>query len=101
MTIEITGPPDTPVSGPPDALQQNGVQRQDQASVTTVLITEAEVALGTATATGVRRKERRWVALLNRIVVAAPKESRPKRRPYLPRMAYLYDPRMAREMERL
>jgi hypothetical protein len=101
MTIEITGPPEMPASGPPDALQQNGVQTQDQASVTTVLITKAEVALAAAAATGVRRKERRWVALLSRTFVAAPNESRPKRRPYLPRMAYLDHPRMAREVERL
>jgi hypothetical protein len=101
MTIEITGPPETPVSGPPDALQQNGVQTQDQASVATALITQAGVALGAATATGVHWKERRWIALLDRIFVAAPKESRPKRGPYLPRMAYLADSRMAREMERL
>jgi hypothetical protein len=46
MTIEITGESD-----PPDALQQGGVQMQDQASDTTVLITEAQVALGTAAAT--------------------------------------------------
>ena len=101
MTIEITGAPEPPASDPPDALQQDGVKKQDQASDTTVLITEAEVALGTAAATGVRRKDRRWVALLSRIFVAAPKESRPKRRPYQPRMAYLDHPRMAREMERL
>lgn len=101
MTIETTGPLEKPASGPPDALQQNGVQTRGQASVTTVLITEAEMALGTAAATGARRKERRWVALLSRIFLAAPKKSRPKRRPYLPRMAYLDHPRMAREMERL
>jgi hypothetical protein len=95
MTIEITGAHETPASDPPDALTQ------DQASDTTVLITEAHVALGTAAATGVRRKDRRWVALLSRIFVPAPKESRPKRRPYQPRMAYLDHPRMAREMERL
>jgi hypothetical protein len=96
MTIEITGESD-----PPDALQQGGVQMHDQASDTTVLITEAQVALGTAAATGVRRKDRRWVALLSRIFVPAPKESRPKRRPYQPRMAYLDHSQMAREMERL
>ena len=101
MTIEIAGGPEQPASDPPDLLQQGGVQTQDQASDTTVLITEAEVALGTAAATGVRRKDRRWVALLSRIFVAAPKESRPKRRPYHPRMAYLDHPRTAREMERL
>jgi hypothetical protein len=96
MTIDITGESD-----PPDALQQGGVQMQDQASDTTVLITEAQVALGTAASTGVRRKDRRWVALLGRIFVPAPKESHPKRRAYQPRMAYLDHPRMAREMERL
>jgi hypothetical protein len=72
MTIEIPGAPETP---------QGGVRKQDQASDTTVLITEAQVALGTAAATGLRRKDRRWVALLSRIFVAAPKASRPKRRP--------------------
>src|ERR1700720_182214 len=101
MTIEKAGAPETPASDPPDALQQDGVQTQDQASDTTVLITEAEVALGTAAATGVRRKDRRWVALLSRIFVAAPKESRPKRRRYQPRMAYLEHSLMARGMERL
>jgi hypothetical protein len=101
VTIEITGAPERPASDPPDVLQQDGVQMQDQASDTTVLITEAQVALGTAAATGVRRKNRRWVALLSRMFVAAPKASRPRRRPYQPRMAYLDHPRMAREMERL
>jgi hypothetical protein len=101
MTIEITRAPEPPLSDPPDVLPQDGVQTQDQASDTTVLITEAEVALGTAAATGVRRRDRRWVALLGRIFVPAPKASRPKRRPYRPRMAYLDYPRMAREVERL
>ena len=101
MTIEITGAPEQPAPDPPDVLQQGGFQTQDQASDTTVLITMAQVALGTAAATGVRRKDRRWVALLSRIFVPPPKESRPKRRPYPPRMAYLDHPRMAREMERL
>jgi hypothetical protein len=100
MTIEITGLPETPGSEPPDALQQNGVQTRDQASDTTVLITEAEVALGTAAATAVRQQERRWVALLSRIF-AVPKKSRSKRRPYLPPMPYLEPARLAREMERL
>ena len=76
MTIEITGAPEPPASDPPDALQQDA-QRQDQASDTTLLITEAEVALGSAAAIGLRRKDRRWVALLSRIFVAAPKASRP------------------------
>jgi len=100
MTIEITGLPETPAPEPPDTLQQNSVQTQDQASDTTVLITQAEVALGTAAATGVRGKERRWVALLSRIF-ALPKKSQPKRRPYQLRTTYLDGARMAREMERL
>src|ERR1700739_1135696 len=100
MTTEITGLPETPGSEPPDALQQNGVQTRDQASDTTVLITEEEVALGTAAAMAVRQQERRWVALLSRIF-AVPKKSRSKRRPYLPPMAYLEQARLAREMERL
>ena len=101
MTIEITGAPQTPASDPPDVLQQGGVQMQDQACDTTVLITVAQVAFGTAAATRARRKDRRWVALLSRIFVPAPKASRPKRRPYQPRVAYLDHPRMEREMERL
>jgi|KBSSwiStaDraftv2_1062776.scaffolds.fasta_scaffold296044_3 hypothetical protein len=60
MTIEITGAPETPASDPPDALQQDG-QAQDQACDTTVPITEAEAALGTVAAMGVRRKDRRWL----------------------------------------
>src|ERR1700740_1954574 len=99
MTIEITGLPEPPASDPPDVLQQDGVQMQDEASDTTVLITEAEVALGTSAATGVRRKDSRWVALPSRIFVPAPKASRPKRRRYRPRMAYLEHSLMAREME--
>jgi hypothetical protein len=101
MTIEILGAPEPPACDPPDVLQQGGVRKQEQASDTTVLITQAEVALGTAAATGVRRKDRPWIALLSRIFVPAPKASRPKRRPDQPRMAYLDHPRMAREMERL
>ena len=98
MMTEI---PETPASDNPDTLQQNAVHTQHRASNTTVLITEAQVALGTAAATGVRRKERRWVALLSRIFVAAARQSRPKRRRSIPRMAYLENALMAREMERL
>jgi hypothetical protein len=50
MTIEITGAPEPPAPDPPDVLPQGGVQTQDQVSDTTVLTTEAEVALGTAAA---------------------------------------------------
>jgi hypothetical protein len=100
MTIEMTEPCETPTPELPDTLQQNGIQTQDQASDTTVLISGAEVALGTAAATGVRGTERWWVALLSRIF-GSPEKSRPKRRHYPPRMAYLDRARMAREMERL
>ena len=91
MTIEIMGTPEPAC----------GVQTQDQASGAPVLITEAQVAFGSAAATGVRPRDRRWVALLSRIFVPAPKASRPQRRHYPPSMAYLDHPRMAREMERL
>ena len=101
MTIEITGAPEPTLSGLPDILQQDGVGMQDHASDRKVLITEALVAFATAAATGLRRKDRRWVALLSRIFVPAPKASRPKRRRYQPRMAYLDHSLMAREMERL
>jgi hypothetical protein len=52
MTIEMTGVPEPLASDPPDVSQRDGVRKQDQASDTTVLITEAQVALGTAAATG-------------------------------------------------
>jgi hypothetical protein len=101
MAIEIMGARETPASDAPDVLQQGAVQMQDQTSDAAVLITEAQEALGTAAATDLRRKDRRWVALLSRIFAPTPKASRPKRRPYQPRMAHLDHPRMAREMERL
>ncbi len=101
MTIEITGAPEPPACDPPEVFQHGGVQTRDQAFDTTVLITEAAVALSTAAAMGVRRKDRRWVVLLSRIFVPARKALRAKRRPYPPRMAYLEDPQMAREMARL
>jgi hypothetical protein len=101
MTIEITGAPEPPPSGPPDILRQDAVRMQDHASDTTVLITEAQVAFATAAATGVRREDRRWIALLSRMFVPASRAARPKRRPYRPRMAYLEHSLMAREMERL
>jgi hypothetical protein len=101
MMIAIPGPSGTPPSDQPDALQQNGVQAQGKAPDTTVLITEAGVVLGSAAAAaGVRRKERRCVALLGRIFMPA-KELRSARRPYRPSMTYLDRARMAREMERL
>jgi hypothetical protein len=100
IMIAILGPSETPPSDQPDALQQIGVQAQSHASDTIVLITEAEVVLGSAAAAGVRRKERRWVALLGRIFMPA-KELRSARRPYRPSMTYLDRARMAREMERL
>ena len=101
MTIEITGAPEPPASHAADVLRQDAVQARDQAPSAPVLITVAQVAFGTAAATGVRRKDSRWVALLRRIFVRAPKASRPKRRPYRPRIAYLEHSLMAREMDRL
>ena|ERR1700757_1238621 len=101
MTIEITGAPEPPASHAADVLRQDAVQARDQAPSALVLITVAQVAFGTAAATGVRRKDSRWVELLRRIFVRAPKASRPKRRPYQPRMAYLEHSLMAREMDRL
>ena len=50
MTIEITGAPEPPASNPPDLLRQDAVEAQDQAPNTPVLITVAQVALGTASA---------------------------------------------------
>jgi hypothetical protein len=47
--IEI---PEAPASDNPDTLQQNAVQTQHRVSNATVLITEAQMALGTAAATG-------------------------------------------------
>ena len=44
MTIEMTGVPEPLASDPPDVSQRDGVRKQDQASDTTVLITEAQVA---------------------------------------------------------
>jgi hypothetical protein len=90
MTIEITGPFETPASDLQDALQQNGVQAQEQ---------EQEAALVFTAAPGVRRKQHRWVAPLSRIFVAA-KESRSTRRPYRPSTAYLERARMACATER-
>lgn len=49
--------PGPPACDPPEVLQQGSVQTRDQAFDRTVLITEAEVALGTAAATGVRPKD--------------------------------------------
>jgi hypothetical protein len=82
MTIEITRSPGTPA-----------------ASDTTVLITEAQVAFGTAAATAARGKERWWVPVLSRIF-STPRKSRPERRPHRSSTAYLERARMAREMER-
>ena len=56
MTIEITEAPEPPASDPPDVLHQDGVQMQDEASDTAVLITVAQVAFGTAAATRPRQQ---------------------------------------------
>jgi hypothetical protein len=78
MKIDVAGSSGNPVS-------------ESQASDTTVLITEAQVAFGTAAAAGVRRKGRRWWL----------RRTRAARRSYLTPAAYLEPARMAREMERL
>ena len=74
-----------------------------------VLITEQEVALGTAVALRAQPSAlRRWVqasrALLTTIehaLVAPPQDDRPKRRDYPKRYAWLESASMAREMDRL
>jgi hypothetical protein len=101
MTIKRMDVAEARAFDPSKALQQNAFQTRDQDSCSTVLITEAEVALGSAAAMGVRRTDRRWVELLTRIFVPGRKASRPERRPYQARMPYLEDPRMSREMARL
>ncbi|SPM35726.1 hypothetical protein MRAB57_3556 [Mycobacterium rhizamassiliense] len=73
---------------------------ESQASDTTVLITEAQVAFGTAAAAGVRPKERRWLGPVGRIAGTL-RGSRAARPPFQTRAAYLEPARMAREMERL
>ena len=89
MKIDITGSRRYPAS-----------ESRDRASDTTVLITEAEVAFGTAAAAGIRRKERRWRGQVSRIAGLL-RGSLAARRPYETRAAYLEPARMAREMERL
>jgi hypothetical protein len=102
MTIEITGASEPLASDPPDILQQAGVQTQDKPSDKTVLITEAQVGPKHCGSNG-RATEGPAVgcAALIRIFVRAPGASRPKRRPYRPRMAYLEHSLMASKMERL
>lgn len=89
MKIDITGSRATPTS-----------ESSGHASDTTVLITEAEVAFGTAAAAGIRRKERRWLGQVSRIA-GMWRGSRAERTPFQTRAAYLEPARMAREMERL
>ncbi|HEY9302765.1 MAG TPA: hypothetical protein VIO95_00570 [Mycobacterium sp.] len=74
-----------------------------------VLITEHEVALGTAAA--LRRQPstlRRWVeatravlANMEQAIVASPQDGRPKRHDYPKHYSWLENAAMAREMDRL
>jgi hypothetical protein len=92
---------ETPSNRAQGAVQRPDGQAHNHTSDTTALITEREVLFGTAAASGLRRKERRWAALLTRIVAAVQIDSRPSR-PHLPsRMSYLDASAMDREMHRL
>ena len=73
-----------------------------------VLITEQEVALGTAVALRPRPSTpRRWIEAIRGVLAAvehalvAPIEDRPPRRDYPKRYAFLESACMAREMDRL
>ncbi len=73
-----------------------------------VLITEQEVALGTAVALRPRPStRRRWIAAIRGLLAAvehalvAPTEDRPPRRDHPKRYAFLENACMAREMDRL
>jgi hypothetical protein len=93
--------PNTYPAEPKDTVPQAVVPTGVETSDTTVLITEAEVLFGTAAARGSRRKPRGWIAVLRQIFAASPNESRPTRRTPPPRLDFLEDSRMAREMWRL
>jgi hypothetical protein len=108
MSIEMPIAPESPSAEldtasaeVPDTIQQTDGQTRFDTADTTVLITEAEVLLGTAAATGLREKHRGWITDLRRIFAAPPGDSRPKPRTPPPRMDFLEDSRMAREMLRL
>ena len=92
---------ETPSNRAQGAVQQPDGQAHHHTSDTTALITEREVLFGTAAASGLRRKERRWAALLNRIVAAVRIDSRPSRAHLPSRMSYLDASAMDREMHRL
>jgi len=104
MPIALESPsaePGTASAEVPDTVQQTDGQTRFETADTTVLITEAEVLLGTAAAIGLRKKHPGWITVLRRIFAASPDDSRPKRRTPPPRMDFLEDSRMAREMLRL
>ena len=70
-----------------------------------VLITETEVALGTAAALGARSTRRRWtevlVAAVHRTLAPATHEASRTHREYPKHYAFLENAAMARAMERL
>jgi hypothetical protein len=118
MSIEIPMAPETPSAEPPftrstevrdtvrhgevrAAVQRADGQLRSTTSDTTVVITEAEVLFSTAAATGLQRKDRDWITVLRRIFVVSQDDSRPKRRNPPPRIDFLEESRMAREMLRL
>lgn len=108
MSIEIPIAPESPSAeldtAPaevPDTVQQTDGQTRFETDDATVLITEAEVLIGTAAATRLRKKHRGWITVLRRIFAASPGDSRPKRRTPPRRLDFLEDSRMAREMLRL
>jgi hypothetical protein len=101
MTIEITGASEPLASDPPDILQQAGVQTQDKPSDKTVLITEAQVGPKHCGSNGRATEGPAVGCAAEPDLRACAGASRPKRRPYRPRMAYLEHSLMARKMERL
>lgn len=109
MSIEMSPAPETPAAElpdkswaeVPDTLEQADGQPQSTTSDTTVLITQTEVHFSTAAATGLRRKDRGWITVLRRLFLASSSGSRPKPRHYPPRMDFMEDSRMSREMLRL
>ncbi|OBF34885.1 hypothetical protein A5724_16035 [Mycobacterium sp. ACS1612] len=72
---------------------------------TPVLITEQQVLFATAAAVPLRPVKTRWIdsvrAVLLAVFAVSSNEKRPKRRHYPPRVDFLEDSRMAREMTRL
>jgi hypothetical protein len=101
MSIDVPMVPETASEPPGTRSAEVRDTVRSAPSDTTVVITQAEVLFSTATATGLQRKDRGWVRALRAIFVVSLSDSRPKRRNPPPRMDFLEDSRMAREMLRL